>query len=373
MKSKFFIILLIITTFTFAEVNTRLVKVSNTYDSPTAGKGTLVLDVEAISNAGAVDINSFEDAFQLDAIFRGQNPVVSFSQELFPASEYNTTEEYDNSNGKVKYIYTYDNGTKGNIGASWTKVIRVSIEYDMIDNNGSINWYNGFPNFYVSDNSNHEITGIEEAIPADLNSVPLPVELKSFKATNQKGNSVELEWATATEVNNYGFEVERRVIKENDEDNSELNATWEKVAFVEGSGNSNSQKIYTYADKNPVGGTKFAYRLKQIDIDGTFEYSDEIEVEVLPAKYELYQNYPNPFNPSTKIKFSLPEDAKVSIDIYNMLGQKVLTLFNKQMKAGYHQVQFDTQASGIHLASGIYIYTISTKNFSSVKKMVLLK
>ncbi len=214
--------------------------------------------------------------------------------------------------------------------------------------------------------------------PCNINAVnptpaPLPVELQSFKATNQKGSSVELEWATATEVNNYGFEIERKVIEENEEDNSELNSTWEKVAFVEGAGNSNSKKVYSYADKNPVGGTKFAYRLKQVDIDGSFEYSDEIEVEVLPAKYELYQNYPNPFNPSTKIKFSLPEDAKVSIDIYNMLGQRIITLLSKEMKAGYHQIQFNTLSAGYQLASGVYIYTISTENFSSVRKMVLLK
>ncbi|MCP5064584.1 MAG: T9SS type A sorting domain-containing protein [Ignavibacteriae bacterium] len=201
-----------------------------------------------------------------------------------------------------------------------------------------------------------------------LNSDPLPVELSSFSATNQKGNAVNLQWETATEVNNYGFEVERSLKVEETEETE-----WEKISFVDGSGNSNSQKSYSFLDKNPVGGTKFSYRLKQIDIDGTFEYSNLVEIEVLPTEYELYQNYPNPFNPSTKIKFSLPEDAKVAVDIYNMLGQRVMTLFNKNMKAGYHQVLFDTQSAGNQLASGVYIYTISTKNFSSVKKMMLLK
>lgn len=200
------------------------------------------------------------------------------------------------------------------------------------------------------------------------NDAPLPVELTSFSATNQKGNVVNLQWETATEVNNYGFEVERSIKVEDNEV-----AEWNKISFIEGAGNSNSQKLYSFVDKNPVGGTKFAYRLKQIDIDGTFEYSDLVEIEVLPTEYELYQNYPNPFNPSTKIKFSLPEDAKVAVDIYNMLGQRVMTLFNKDMKAGYHQVLFDTQSAGNQLASGVYLYTISTKNFSSVKKMVLLK
>ncbi len=197
--------------------------------------------------------------------------------------------------------------------------------------------------------------------------VPLPVELQSFKATNQKGSSVELEWATATEVNNYGFEIERKVVKAADE--NEEAGTWEKVAFVEGSGNSNSQKIYNFVDKNPVGGTTFAYRLKQIDIDGTFEYSDEIEVKVLPSKYDLYQNYPNPFNPTTKIKFSLPENAKVKIAVYDILGRELTTLINKNIEAGYHSINFDAA----QFTSGVYLYTIETSKFTKVKKMLLLK
>ncbi len=229
--------------------------------------------------------------------------------------------------------------------------------------NAGIQWVPVSTAYFQGDDEN-----IDATLIGNLEAAPLPVELKSFNATNQKGNSVNLQWETATEVNNYGFEVERSLVVEADED-----VVWEKISFVEGSGNSNSSKAYSFEDKNPIGGTKFNYRLKQIDIDGTFEYSDMVEIEVLPAEYELFQNYPNPFNPSTKIKFSLPEDAKVAVDIYNMLGQRVMTLFNKNMKAGYHQVLFDTQTAGHQLASGVYIYTISTKNFSSVKKMVLLK
>ncbi len=368
MKSKIFILLFFVASFTSAAVNTRLVQVSNTYNSPSANKGTLIVDVEAISDNGDVNLNAFEDAFQLDATFRTQNPLVSFSQELFPASGYNTTEEYNSSTGQIKYIYTYNSGTKSTVGTSWSKVVRVTIEYDMIDNNGAINWYDGFPNYYCTDENNVEVTGVEEPIPAELQSVPLPVELQSFKATNQKGSSVELEWTTATEVNNYGFEIERKVVKANEEDN-QLSSTWEKVAFVEGAGNSNSQKVYSYVDKNPVGGTVFVYRLKQMDIDGTFEYSDEIEVKVLPSKYELYQNYPNPFNPTTKIKFSLPENAKVKISVYDVLGRELKTLLNKNIEAGYHSINFDAA----QFTSGVYLYTIETNKFTQVKKMLLIK
>jgi len=369
MKKIILLILIFALSNIFASINTRVVSVSNTYNTPSAGLGTLILDVEAISDAGNVDLNAFQNALQLDAIFQAQNPSVVFSDQLFPSPNYNVLETLT-GDGRIQHQYTFNfAGPRGTVsGSSWTKVVRVTIQYTMADVNGEISWSGGLPNFFATDASNVEITGTEETIPAALQSVPLPVELSSFSATNQKGNIVNLQWETATEVNNYGFEVERSIKVEDTEE-----VEWNKISFVEGSGNSNSQKLYSFVDKNPVGGTKFAYRLKQIDIDGTFEYSDLVEIEVLPSEYELYQNYPNPFNPSTKIKFSLPEDAKVAVDIYNMLGQRVMTLFNKDMKAGYHQVLFDTQSAGNQLASGIYIYTISTKNFSSVKKMVLLK
>jgi len=221
------------------------------------------------------------------------------------------------------------------------------------------------------------VTGLNrlEIIDTDLNDVtgngtfvnpgtpfPLPVELISFTA-NAKENKVELSWETETEVHNYGFEVERASIV------GEGERLWNKLSFVEGHGNSNSPKSYQYMDKNPWGGSKFVYRLKQIDTDGEYEYSDEVEVELVPAKYELYQNYPNPFNPMTNIKFSLPEDAKVSIKIYDILGAFVDELVNKDYQAGYHKVEFNSS----RYASGVYIYRLETKNFTNVKKMVLMK
>lgn len=209
---------------------------------------------------------------------------------------------------------------------------------------------------------------------------PLPVELSSFSINAVEGTKAQLQWETATEVNNYGFEIQRSIIssekaevKSENAEASELEREWEMVAFVEGHGNSNSIKNYSFTDKNLVGGSKFMYRLKQIDIDGTFEYSDAVEIEVLPTKYELLQNYPNPFNPETNIKFSLPENAKIAINIYNILGEKVTTLLNEELNAGFHQVNFNTNSAGYSLASGMYIYTIETKNFSQVKKMILMK
>lgn len=205
--------------------------------------------------------------------------------------------------------------------------------------------------------------------------LPLPVELSSFKVNAVEGTKAQLEWETATEVNNYGFEIEKSVVVDNavKDASAPLSMTWEKVTFVEGHGNSNSPKLYSFTDKNLIGGSKFVYRLKQIDIDGTFEYSDEVEIEVLPTKYELMQNYPNPFNPATKIRFSLPEDAKIAINIYNILGEKVASVLNEELKAGFHEVDFTSNSAGYQLSSGVYIYSIEAKNFSQVKKMILMK
>ena len=205
-------------------------------------------------------------------------------------------------------------------------------------------------------------------ILAGLNVNPLPVELTGFTAEIIQSN-VSLKWQTKTEVNNYGFEIERSVVSET----KDAQANWEKVAFIEGHGNSNSPKNYSYTDNNLAGGSKFKYRLKQIDSDGKFEYSDAVEVEVLPTKYELMRVTLNPFNPSTKIKFTIPEDAKVNLNIFNLLGEKVTTLLNEDLKAGFHQVQFNANSNSSGLASGVYLYSIETKNFKAVKKLILMK
>lgn len=191
----------------------------------------------------------------------------------------------------------------------------------------------------------------------------LPVELSSFTGDIVNETNVALSWETQTEVNNYGFDIQRRTETDDPEDG------WTTLGFVEGNGNSNSPKQYSFRDKNPWGGSKFFYRLKQIDTDGQYEYSDEVEIDLVPTKYELYQNYPNPFNPMTNIKFSLPEDAKVNIRIYNMLGELVDELVNRDYKAGYHKVEFNAS----NYASGVYIYRLVTKNFTNVKKMMLVK
>jgi hypothetical protein len=187
---------------------------------------------------------------------------------------------------------------------------------------------------------------------------PLPVELTYFKATANE-DYIVLGWETKTEVANYGFDIERSVV----------NGEWKKIGFIDGYGNSNSPKQYSFTDKNLIGGSKFQYRLKQIDTDGEFEYSNIIEVEIIPTKFALYQNYPNPFNPATKIRYQLLRESKVIIKIYNMLGSEVITLLNEKKAPGVYEVELNEQS----LPSGTYIYRIIAGSFLETKKMILLK
>ncbi|MBK7104955.1 MAG: T9SS type A sorting domain-containing protein [Ignavibacteriae bacterium] len=186
----------------------------------------------------------------------------------------------------------------------------------------------------------------------------LPVELTTFTAfANQK--EIKLNWQTATEVNNYGFDVERKP----------ETGDWKKIGFVEGHGNSNSPKNYAFSDNTAFSG-KYFYRLKQIDIDGKFEYSKTEEVTLeTQLIFELKQNYPNPFNPKTNIQFSIPEISNISISVYNIIGEKVETLLNKKLEAGLYSIIFDAS----ELNSGIYFYTIKTENFIQTKKMIVAK
>ena len=204
-----------------------------------------------------------------------------------------------------------------------------------------------------------------------FNNGPLPVELTSFTASVLE-SKVILNWQTATEVNNYGFEVERTSPRPSPQgEGGEAGRGWEKIGFVKGHGNSNSIKEYSFVDGNVSSG-KVSYRLKQIDNDGKYEYSKEIEVDLItPNEFSLSQNYPNPFNPSTTIKFGLPKTSNVKLELFNILGEKIETLIDKEMEAGYHNYQLSIV--NYQLTSGVYFYKIEAGSFSSVKKLLLMK
>jgi len=200
-------------------------------------------------------------------------------------------------------------------------------------------------------------------VPVTMEIQVIPVELTSLVA-NADRNNVALKWSTATETNNNGFQIERKLNGSNE---------WTNVSFVSGNGTTTERNNYVYLDKGLTVG-KYSYRLKQIDNDGTFEYSPVIEVDVTaPDEYTLYQNYPNPFNPATTIEYSLPEKADVRISIYTAIGELVTTLVNGTVDAGYQKAVFNAS----NLTSGTYIYQIkavgSGRTFVDTKKMILIK
>ncbi|HSW54909.1 MAG TPA: T9SS type A sorting domain-containing protein [Ignavibacteriaceae bacterium] len=196
----------------------------------------------------------------------------------------------------------------------------------------------------------------------------IPVELTAFNA-DVTGNTVVLNWTTATEVNNQGFEIERA-----SSSTTPVQEDWTTIGFVPGFGTTTEPKSYSHTDQSVTGGTYY-YRLKQIDFDGSFTYSGVAEVEVsVPTVFSLEQNYPNPFNPSTSIQFSLPVDAQVKINIYNLVGERAAEVASGNFAAGTHKVNFSAST----LTSGIYFYRLEAtgidgNTFSSIRKMTLLK
>ena len=239
---------------------------------------------------------------------------------------------YDAANGNLYYRYTQDIYKAGSDGTGGTSLINLG-------------------------------TGTSVYLAAAPNT-SLPVELTDFSASVVNG-TVRLDWETATEVNNYGFDIERKSVEGN----------WTKIGFVAGSGNSNIKHQYSYTDQ-PAGGTEFIYRLKQIDNDGTYEYSKDVSIRLDASENmpQLLQNNPNPFNPSTSIKFYLPQEEHVSITIYDELGREINTLLNERLSTGYHTVNWNgIDKLGNNAASGIYLYRLTAGEFSVTKKMILVK
>jgi hypothetical protein len=229
----------------------------------------------------------------------------------------------------------------GHLGAIQKKYLPDYDHYEMVTGKGS--------------SDNVLFPWIKETI---LSAPVLPVQLTDFRAviSNQ---SVELMWHTATEINNYGFEVER---------NSD--SLWRKIGFLEGNGTTNSPKEYSFQDKTFRDG-KYTYRLKQIDRDGKFKYSQSVEVEIsiVPKVFALEQNYPNPFNPTTIIRYDIPKDTRVKIVVFDMLGRQVKTLVDEETSSGRYKVQFNAS----DLSSGVYFYRLLTSDFIQTKKLLLMR
>ena len=186
----------------------------------------------------------------------------------------------------------------------------------------------------------------------------IPVDLVSFNFT-AKGNSVNLSWLTISEKNNKGFEIQR----------SYNGYDYESIDFINGKGTTTEVNYYSYIDAGLNCGT-YNYRLKQIDLDGTFKFSNTLNIEIeTPDAYLLLQNYPNPFNPNTVISWQSPLGSHQTIKVFDVLGNEIATLVDEYKPAGSYEVEFD----GNRLASGIYFYQLRAGEYTSVKKMILIK
>ena len=267
----------------------------------------------------------------------------------------------DNTGSNISALY-YSNSEDG--GTTWSQNERLSDFF-----NSHVGWPNqqkmGDYFDMVSDSSGARLAwaatfnGEQDVYYSYISdSTIVPVELLSFSASVTT-NAVNLNWSTATELNNLGFEIQRN--KEGTE--------FFTVGFVDGNGTTTELHNYSYTDKNLDNG-KYYYRLKQVDYDGSYEYSDIVEVEWRAFNsYVLEQNYPNPFNPTTTIRFSIKNKSNVRITILNAIGEEVAVVLNEEKEAGYHQVEFNAT----NLPSGVYFYQLRAGSFIDTKKMILLR
>ena len=200
------------------------------------------------------------------------------------------------------------------------------------------------------------------ALGMDTSWTIIPVELTSFVG-NVSGADVKLDWTTGTELNNNGFEIQRKTGKD-----------FVTIGFVKGNGTTTSSHGYTFADKQLQPGS-YSYRLKQIDFNGKYEFSKVIDVQIVHGlSYALEQNYPNPFNPETAIKYTIPQAGRVTIQVYDVTGKEVVTLVNNEMQAGSYETQwFGRDNRGYSVSTGVYILKMASGSFTSARKIMYLK
>ena len=288
-----------------------------------------------------------------EGISQNLNLDTEYYVELFGNNTDSTTITYDYNGTQTLAAYSYDLWINGSI------VVDNRVRSANTMNDGDpIDSYM----FLAEGSEGNQLVVIVDNITYSnqVEPGPLPVELTSFTAA-LNGNDIDLQWQTATETNNSGFEILR--FDQND------NYGWEKISFVPGHGTTTASKNYSFTDENVLPGI-YSYRLKQINLDGSFSYSEIIEVEVTaPLVFSLEQNYPNPFNPTTNIKFQIADFGSVSLKIYDVLGNEVAQLVNEEKEAGTYNYNWDAS----NLTSGIYFYKLQAGDFTQTKKMILLK
>ena len=252
-----------------------------------------------------------------------------------------------------------NNGTLVAQYPDWSDIVTINFIVDVPNGYANLTWDLSASVFFGDDES----TLWNKEGFNNKNSTVIPVELTSFTRSILNGK-VLLKWETATETNNSGFSIER----------SKDNIGFSEISFIRGNGTTTDKSSYSYIDNSALAG-KYYYRLKQVDLDGSFHYSKTVEVDLgIPKQFSVDQNYPNPFNPATTIRFALPMNAKVNIKLYNTLGQEVANILNSDLGAGVHETTFNAS----NLSSGVYFYKLEAhgvdgSNFISTKRMLLMK
>jgi hypothetical protein len=242
----------------------------------------------------------------------------------------------------------------GNASANRTVI---SYTLPVVVSDGQEIWFRWYAHYYSPGSQGLAI----DDFVLNVDGLGLPVEMTSFTATMLNTNNALLTWSTATEVNNRGFEIERR---------TEKSSMWTSIGFVAGAGVSNVNQKYSYQDVILTSGV-YVYRIKQIDNDGAFKYSASTQVDAGVSKgLELVNNYPNPFNPTTELRFSVPENGYATLKVYNVLGQEVATLFDGVAEAG-HYITMTFNAGNI--ASGVYFSRLQYNGKSMIQRMLLMK
>ncbi len=321
--------------------------------------GIINLQVEAIDFFGATVNNEmyFDDLVIWDGCLSCQPPNPAYNltvEEIFSADPALKLNWENNSMFKYAFYiirkngYPNDPGNYQYVGSTSPSVMEYIDSLITINQRYSYGVVT-YGRYGYSDTSNFVTILVE----------PTPVELISFSIEINLQNDVVLTWSTATETNNKGFEIQRSEIR---------SPVWQDIEFVNGNGTTTEQNTYSFTDKNVASG-KYQYRLKQTDFDGTFKYSDIVEIELAPASFSLSQNFPNPFNPTTNIEYQFPNREFVSLKVYDVLGNEVATLVNEEKTAGSYSVNFDASK----LSSGIYFYKLSAGNFIQTRKMIFLK
>ncbi len=350
-------------------IDTRMQVQQNVFNSPIAGKGYMIIEIQLKSYFGAATVTDMTNAVQLDAVldaqFRANGSLYTIIAVNNSSGDNSTTSDsYTQALRQIQFVFNSKIWTVNN--STWTPVAELTIFYTMIGNTGTVNWSPDTPDYSIGGAG--LTTGSETPIDPfqwGTQDIPLPVELTAFKAANTQ-NGVKLTWNTQSENNLAGFNLWK---------SKNADAGFEKInpSLINAAGSSTNPVEYTFDDNNVENDETWFYRLEQVELDGTSTFISSIQVEVskLPATVFLHQNFPNPFNPSTEIQFDIPEESFVRLSVFNVLGEEIRTLVNEVRSAGIQTVVWDGLDNNNHeLGSGIYFYKLVVGDVIQFHKMI---